>query len=262
MRKSADNLIDTPPGQIRLHLCRCRRLHDWGHQGMQAPFWRCYIPWTEGGAVSYAEKRVSLTPDHAYLIPPYTAFDAVADGPFTKSWTHFSLEYPRACFRPGIYAHRLPLGGLEALEACCQGPNAGGAFRFHALHLECVGVGLSRLPESVISFRTVDDRIEAACNLIRARFDQPPPNGELARAAGLEESSFIRLFSRMLGEGPQGYGRRLRLEHAAELLTTGGQSVEQIAVACGFWDRNHLTHAFRRLWGLPPATFRRIHGGG
>ena len=52
-----------------------------------------------------------------------------------------------------------------------------------------------------------------------------------------------------------------RLEAAAHLLRTTGQSVTEIAYACGFNSPSYFTEAFRREHGYPPRRFRRQASG-
>ncbi len=51
--------------------------------------------------------------------------------------------------------------------------------------------------------------------------------------------------------------RVIRLNHAATLLRETTKSIEEVADACGFWDRNHFTRTFTREWKTPPAHYRR-----
>ncbi len=82
---------------------------------------------------------------------------------------------------------------------------------------------------------------------------------ELAAQAGRSPSSFQRAFSRLVGESPKQYTRRLQLECAAVLLLTTDDSVLDVALAAGFESHEGLTRAFARHFGRPPKDFR-SHG--
>ena len=41
------------------------------------------------------------------------------------------------------------------------------------------------------------------------------------------------------------------------MLAHTGDSIEQIAAATGFCDRNHFSRAFKRYYQIPPAEYRR-----
>jgi AraC family transcriptional regulator len=83
---------------------------------------------------------------------------------------------------------------------------------------------------------------------------------ELARGAGQSSSSFQRAFSRLVGESPKQYTRRLQLESAALALLTSADSVLDVALAAGFESHEGFTRAFVGHFGVPPKDFRAQHG--
>lgn len=80
---------------------------------------------------------------------------------------------------------------------------------------------------------------------------------DVARSAGVHRVHLARAFREHLGITPADYLRRRRLEHARVLLRETSRPLSDIALACGFSDQPHFTHAFRRQFGAPPAAFRR-----
>lgn len=51
--------------------------------------------------------------------------------------------------------------------------------------------------------------------------------------------------------------KTLKLKHAASLLLSGGQNVNEVAVAVGFNDRSHFSKSFAKQFGLSPAQYQR-----
>ncbi len=100
--------------------------------------------------------------------------------------------------------------------------------------------------------------LAAALEEVRQRMDQPWRVSEIASAAGLSVTQLERLCRRTLGLSPRALLQRLRVEHAARLLTTTDASAGQIAAACGFYDQASFTRQFRAVLGMTPGTFRRI----
>jgi AraC family transcriptional regulator len=92
---------------------------------------------------------------------------------------------------------------------------------------------------------------------IREHFLEPVTMSELVRVSGVHPSHLGREFKRRFGRAPVAYLRRLRLEWAAQQIRTTGQPIAAIALAAGFCDQSHLTRAFTRFAGRPPASFRR-----
>ena len=82
---------------------------------------------------------------------------------------------------------------------------------------------------------------------------------ELARASGTSVSTFQRAFSRLVGESPKQYTRRLQLESAALDLITSLRSVLDIALDAGFESHEGFTRAFASHFGMPPTELRVHH---
>lgn len=86
----------------------------------------------------------------------------------------------------------------------------------------------------------------------------------LAGRAGLSPFHLHRVFAETLGETPKRFTLRLRLERAAAALLAGGDSVLDVALACGFRSHEVFCRAFRRRFGISPGAYRArgFKGGG
>jgi AraC family transcriptional regulator len=82
---------------------------------------------------------------------------------------------------------------------------------------------------------------------------------ELARMCGLSATQFGRAFKISTGQPPYRWLVLQRIQLAKQLLASSGQSIGEIALACGFSDQSHLTHVFRRVVGVTPGAWRREH---
>ena len=102
--------------------------------------------------------------------------------------------------------------------------------------------------------------IEQAKRLMRRRLQQPPKLAELARTAGLSRSGFCSAFAAAEGLAPGRWLREARLVAAAERLRRGAAAAD-VARDLGFADPAYFGRAFRRRFGLPPATWRRQVAG-
>ena len=80
---------------------------------------------------------------------------------------------------------------------------------------------------------------------------------QLADMAGLSVSHFERRFRHAFGASPRQYLVRVRIEHAAKLLSETDQTVSEIAHACGFYDHAHFGRSFRRIMNLSPSQYRK-----
>jgi AraC family transcriptional regulator len=84
-----------------------------------------------------------------------------------------------------------------------------------------------------------------------------PSLAELAAGVGVHPVTLARAFRRAFGCTVGEYLRRLRIERAAEQLSTGTQPLAEIALAAGFADQSHFSNVFRRRVGMSPSAYRR-----
>ena len=106
--------------------------------------------------------------------------------------------------------------------------------------------------------QTLEDLLPTLARLAAHR-DERHSLAELARDAGTSASTFQRAFSRILGESPKQYTRRLQLESAALELISTTRSVLDVALDAGFDSHEGFTRVFSSHFGLPPREFRQRH---
>jgi len=79
----------------------------------------------------------------------------------------------------------------------------------------------------------------------------------LANEAGISRSVLAKRFRQYLGEGPLSYLTRWRLQVGAQMLSSTGDSVAQIASKVGYDSEQAFNRAFKRKFGDPPARYRK-----
>ena len=80
---------------------------------------------------------------------------------------------------------------------------------------------------------------------------------ELAREIGTSRSVLGERFVRFVGTPPMAYLKRWRMQLAARALETTPRAVQQVASEVGYGSEAAFNRAFRRAFGVPPATYRR-----
>jgi AraC-like DNA-binding protein len=80
---------------------------------------------------------------------------------------------------------------------------------------------------------------------------------ELGDAVGLSRSALHERFAELVGQPPMQYLAQWRMQVASQLLLQSTMSVASIAPETGYDSEAAFSRAFKRLVGVPPATWRR-----
>jgi AraC-like DNA-binding protein len=79
----------------------------------------------------------------------------------------------------------------------------------------------------------------------------------LARTIGWSERHLIRRFLKYFGVRPKVFARRLRFNHAFDLLSAcSTDEISAIALDAGFSDQSHMTREFQTFCGVSPGVLR------
>jgi transcriptional regulator GlxA family with amidase domain len=89
---------------------------------------------------------------------------------------------------------------------------------------------------------------------MEARLAEPIGLADFAAAAGQSPAHFSRLFSAALGRGPTAHLRRLRMDHAARLLSAGQANVTEAALFVGYQSLGQFSRVFAEHHGRPPSS--------
>lgn len=92
---------------------------------------------------------------------------------------------------------------------------------------------------------------------MQQHLQEPIGRDDVAAAAALSPSHFSRLFKRHVGRSFSQTLARMRVDHAAELLTRTDLPVGEVARAAGFADPAYFTRTFCRLTRKTPREYRR-----
>jgi AraC-like DNA-binding protein len=95
-------------------------------------------------------------------------------------------------------------------------------------------------------------RVEAH---IEANWDKPITIEGLVEVSGTSARSLFRSFKESRGCTPMEFARRLRLQHARQMLALpqSGTTVTAVAFTCGFGDAGHFAREFQRTFGERPS---------
>ncbi len=83
---------------------------------------------------------------------------------------------------------------------------------------------------------------------------------ELASKVGLSRSALAQRFTELIGQPPMQYLTRWRLTVAAQRLRVDGENLATVAEQIGYDSEAAFNRAFKREFGMPPATWRKTRG--
>jgi AraC-like DNA-binding protein len=93
--------------------------------------------------------------------------------------------------------------------------------------------------------------------LMHARPAHPWTVEDLARQVGMSRSGLARRFADLLGVPPMQYLAQWRLQLAAQQLRLTDRPLASVAEDVGYESEGAFNRAFKREFGVPPATWRR-----
>jgi len=102
-----------------------------------------------------------------------------------------------------------------------------------------------------------DRHVGRAIGLLHERPAEPWTIDELGRQVGLSRSALHERFAELVGQPPMQYLTNWRMQRGARLLRESNATVSTIAQEVGYDSEAAFARAFKRLVGLPPATWRR-----
>jgi AraC-like DNA-binding protein/mannose-6-phosphate isomerase-like protein (cupin superfamily) len=120
---------------------------------------------------------------------------------------------------------------------------------------------ISRMPEGQTGWLAgLRDRAVGKClALMHEKPAHPWTIESLAREAGTSRSVLAEKFTHYVGQSPIQYLARWRMAIASNLLRRSGSSLMQIALEVGYETDAAFSRAFKREFGVPPASWRRQH---
>lgn len=113
--------------------------------------------------------------------------------------------------------------------------------------------GEIEVDENVIN----EARVRTVIAFMKANLHRSIKLTELAGAVNLSPRYFSQLFKIETGIAPGEYLIRLRIEKAAELLTTTFLSVKQVMAAVGYDNKSNFGRCFRRYFDVTPSEYRK-----
>ena len=91
---------------------------------------------------------------------------------------------------------------------------------------------------------------------MRERFASINNIREIAEFCSVSHEHLTRCFKKETGQAPLQFLTKVRIEHALFLLLNSTNSIEAIAVSCGFQNGNYFAKVFRKYLSCSPEEYR------
>jgi len=115
-------------------------------------------------------------------------------------------------------------------------------------------ISILALPEN----KTFSPCVVSAQQYIHNHFREPVTVADIAEFVSMSQYHFSRVFKNETLMAPHTYLVNIRLKQAKMLLLETNETIEQIALSCGFNSPSHFIRAFKKEMEVTPATFRKL----
>jgi AraC-like DNA-binding protein len=218
------------------------------------------------GELGVNGKRFPLRPGMLFYYSPATPHEIATDPeqPLVKYFVDFCgprftrrlRRHPLSAHEPRILRSSTRIGDLfDQLQHNGRGTG---------LHAQAVCACLLELllldvAEHALSPEDAESPAQATYQrsraLIEARFLDLRTLRDIAEASHVNAPYLCRLFKRYGSEPPYQFLVRLKMRHAADLLSGPQALIKQAAKATGFTDPYHFSRVFKKVYGASPRAF-------
>jgi AraC-like DNA-binding protein len=270
---------------IKIHCCRYWKLSEWEFNNLSFPFWRLYYNTIGGASIIFNGKEVLLDESIVVLIPPYTSFSTSLRHSKTESlsgsrleseeeyltlkeqqmvdhlFVHFNFGFQYDRVQPGIYqfttGNQLKIL-LDEIRILTISNSSNFGFRHTMLIYQLIIQLVNSIPRDKRDSLKIDNRVLKVIDYIDQHYADDISNDQLGKIASMAPNSLLRLFKMSTGFTLQQFLQNKRIEKAIILMHNQGASIDQIADACGFSDRQHFSKVFKRIVSIAPAQYRKM----
>ncbi len=99
-------------------------------------------------------------------------------------------------------------------------------------------------------------KLGSAISFIEKNYNKPISVIELAKQAGMPESTFRHSFKKTIGISPIDYLIRFRIEKATEMMAENSKiKVIDVAMKVGFDNSSYFARKFKKVTGITPINY-------
>lgn len=227
----------------------CAPLHDFGPA--VRTHWLLHYVVSGFGTFTREGVTYDVGPGEIFVISPYmeTYYQADEKHPWKYIWIGFTTEeIPEVFLQPVISCPNV--GNIfHEMLSCSKLENGRSAYLS-----SCLWKLVSLLSEQG---RSTSNYVDMALNHMNSQYANGITIQQVADSIGINRKYFCSLFSKQVGISPSEYLIHLRLNKAAELMTTYKQSPTIAAMSVGYNDIYHFSKIFKKHFGVSPREYCR-----
>lgn len=221
------------------------------------------------GTFTYMGSSTTLKPGDCVFVnceKPY-AHESSEHDPWTLTWVHFygqnmSSLYDRFLDSKGNYIFH-PASNLEAINMLSalydiQDKNDASCDIISNKYLtDIVTYSFMYSGEKEIISYSLDDKLRTVREYLASNFEKKISLDDLSDVFFISKFHLAREYKRLYGVTLMNDLTSLRVSHAKSLLRFTDESVESIALSCGFKDSGYFIKTFKTSEGLTPLAYRK-----
>lgn len=118
----------------------------------------------------------------------------------------------------------------------------------------------SHFPKSFNSAPQTSDLYDQALRYIINNYEEQITVNDLVNYLNIDRSYLFRIFKKHSSNSPQEFLINYRLDKASELLKNSENSVEYVALSCGFLSYQSFFRFFKKKYGISPSSYQKKYG--
>lgn len=219
-----------------------RAVHGPGHLAMTAPGKASKFRWRVQDSESLHSLHLYL-PGDAMRTAVKQVWDCDPDG----------FAFPDTLDTGDIVVQQVMLSMRDAHRRGLPDQYAEAATAFLAAHLVSTHISQKRIPMRPVA----DLHVDRAKEFMVANSRRQVTLADVADSVHLSVFHFSRLFKKSTGTSSMQWLTEYRLQAARTRLRSSSDSLEVVALECGFSSARQFSTCFARHMGVSPTTFRR-----
>jgi AraC-like DNA-binding protein len=199
-------------------------------------------------------------PDDVGMMCGQLAYDGVLAAPFLAGWT--PLLVLRGSRQP-LAVHLQPL--MQLLLAESAQPTRGSELVLNRLGDILMMQVFRHLQQATQTDDNtlqafVDKRLRGALTALYLEPEREWQLDDLAQRAHMSRSAFAEQFRSQVGQSPLEYVRMVRMQRAWRYLRESQETIQHIALQCGYQSESSFSKAFQKIFGCRPGQLRTQFG--